>query len=103
MSEGVELAELIQQLRSELDRAMREGREEAVKFECGPVELELTVAVEKAAGTGAKVRFWVVDADASAKLGSTRTQRISMTLTPRGAGAPQDPLNISGESVEGER
>jgi hypothetical protein len=102
MSQGVELAELIHQLRIELGSALTDGKDQPLKFECGPIALELTITVEKHAESGGKVRFWVVDGDASANLGSTRVQRISMTLTPRIPGQPTPNPLISGAVAEGE-
>jgi hypothetical protein len=46
---AIELAELIGQLRSELTVAMDDGEDEDLRFELGPVKLELTVAVDKEA------------------------------------------------------
>jgi hypothetical protein len=103
VSRGIELAEFVAQLRAELTRAISEGEDQAIKFDCGPIELELEVAAERSADAGARVRFWVVDADASAKVGAKKTQRITMTLTPHAAGAPLEQLSISGDSVPGER
>lgn len=40
---------------------MRDGEVEDLRFEVGPVELELTVAVSEEAGSNAKVRFWVIE------------------------------------------
>ena len=59
MADQVELAQVISRLREELNAAMREGEGEDLRFELGPVELELTVAVSKEAGPNTKVRFWV--------------------------------------------
>ncbi len=70
MADQVELAQVISQLRQELSAAMREGEGEDLRFELGPVELELTVAVSKEAGPNAKVRFWVVELGADAKVAS---------------------------------
>ena len=93
MAERVELAQVISQLRQELSAAMREGEGEDLRFELGPVELELTVAVSKEAGPNAKVRFWVVELGADAKVASQATQRITLTLDsppPRGGGQAGD-------------
>jgi Trypsin-co-occurring domain 2 len=103
MSQSVELAEFVAQLREELGRALAEGTEKAIKFACGPIDLEMEVSVERAADAGARIRFWVVDADASGKRGMKSTQRIRMTLTPSAADAPLEQLRILGESVPGER
>ncbi len=100
---AVELAELIEQLRSELTSAMHSGDGADVQFEVGPVELELTIQVEKAATPGAKIRFWVVEAGADVKSGSTTTSRIKLVLDPRRTGKAPGSLKISGDAAEGER
>jgi len=99
---AVELAELIGQLRAELTRAMDAGDGADLRFELGPVELELTVAVNKEAKPGAKVRFWVVELGAEGTVASQAAQRIRLTLDPRRGGAPGRPL-ISGSEQSGER
>ncbi|MYZ40203.1 MULTISPECIES: trypco2 family protein [unclassified Streptomyces] len=102
---AVELAEMIGQLRAELTEAMRQGESENadLRFELGPVELELTISVDKEAGPGAKVRFWVVELGADAKIAQNSTQRITLTLDPRRAGEPDRRPLISGAEVDGER
>ena len=102
MAERVELAQLISQLRQELSAAIREGEGEDLRFELGPVELELTVAVSREAGPNAKVRFWVIELGAEGKGGSQATQRITLTLDPRRRGVAGKPL-ISGSEQAGER
>jgi hypothetical protein len=103
VDDAVELADLIAQLRRELSSAMRSGEGERLRFEPGPVELELTVGVEKVAGPEVKVRFWVFDAGASAQLSSVVTQRIKLTLDPRLAEAPDRRPLIAGDTLPGER
>jgi hypothetical protein len=78
----IELADVINDLRSELDRARLAAEGSALRFGLGPVELELTVELAREGTTGGKVRFWVVDVDAKGKLASTSTQRIKLTLNP---------------------
>jgi hypothetical protein len=87
----IELAEVIGELRRELQQAMRAGEGEPLQFELGPVELEVTVAVEKGVGGGAKVRFWVIELGGDAKATQATTQRIKLALQPR--------LTSSGEKV----
>jgi hypothetical protein len=100
---AVELAELIKQLRAELTDAMHAGEGADLRFEAGPVELELAVAVDKEARPGAKVRFWVVELGADVKAASSATQRIRLTLKPRQPGHPNRSPLIAGEEDEGER
>jgi hypothetical protein len=100
---AVELAELIKQLRAELTEAMSAGEGADLRFELGPVELELTVAVDKEATPGAKVRFWVVEVGADIRAASTTTQRINLILDPRRVGEPGRKPLISGAEELGER
>ncbi|RZL79668.1 MAG: hypothetical protein EOP32_18855 [Rhodococcus sp. (in: high G+C Gram-positive bacteria)] len=96
----MELAQVISQLREELDTARRAGQDEDLRFELGPVELELTVAVDQQAGPDAKVRFWVIELGASGKVASNATQRIKLLLDPRDkSGRPM----IAGKERPGER
>ncbi len=85
----IELADVIRDLRSELDRARSASEQEALRFGLGPVELEVTVALDREGKTGGKVRFWVVEVGAEGKVASTSTQRIKLTLHPT-LGIPGD-------------
>lgn len=91
----IELASVIRDLRTELEQAVVAGDGAALRFELGPIELEVSVAVERSATAGAKVRFWVVDASADGTTGTTGTQRITLTLTPKLTASGKSP-NVSG-------
>ncbi|MFE2475005.1 trypco2 family protein [Streptomyces sp. NPDC059389] len=97
------MADMITQLRRELSRAMSDGEESDLKFKAERVELELTVGVERTTEPGVKVRFWVFDAGASAKRSSTVTQKLTLTLQPVRADAPEQMALISGDELLGER
>jgi hypothetical protein len=103
VDDGIELADLIWQLRHELSRAMWAGEHTDLRFEAGPVELELTVVVEKSSQPGVKAKLVVVDAEWGAKRASVVTQRIKLVLHPRRADAPDRSPLISGSVQEGER
>jgi hypothetical protein len=101
----VELAELIRELRSELDAARLSGQDADLRFELGPIELEVVVGVEKEGGAGAKVRIYVLELGGDARATASSTQRIKLTLQPNlvtPAGGPQVPY-VSGEAIPGER
>ena len=105
---GLELASVVRQLRAELNEAMDEAEGERLRFELGPVELSLTVTVGREATPGAKIRFWVIEAGADAKISREAAQDIKLVLTPRDIeallgpdGKPAPPL-ISGKQQQGE-
>ena len=98
----IELSELIRDLRSELSAAMSLAPDEGLQFELGPIELEVSVGVDKSAGANAKVRFWVVDLESNGRLATTSLQRIKLSLTPRTAGSAAPPY-VSGREQSGER
>lgn len=91
---------MILQLRKELAEAMRAGEGELLRFELGPIELELTVAVEGEAESGGNVRFWVVELGGKYRRRRGATQRIKLTLDPKADG--RTPL-ISDDEQPGER
>lgn len=99
----IQLSELIAQLRVELAEAIQAGEDSDLRFELGPIELELTVGVAKEVSPGAKVKFWVVELGSEATVGSTATQRISLTLDARRASQPDRRPLISGEELNRER
>ncbi len=88
---GLELASVVRQLRAELNEAMDESEGERLRFELGPVELSLTVTVGREATPGAKIRFWVIEAGAEAKISREAVQDIKLVLTPVDVRAPLGP------------
>ncbi|MFL6111113.1 MAG: trypco2 family protein [Catenulispora sp.] len=98
----IELGSVIKDLRAELEEAIVAGADSALRFELGPIELEVSVALERSGGGQAKVRFWVMDLGADAKTDASSTQKVKLTLTPRLAGTGATPY-IAGEVVPGER
>ncbi|WP_045562567.1 trypco2 family protein [Streptomyces sp. FxanaA7] len=101
----IELSEMIRQLRQELNTAMADGAAGPVRFELGPVEIEASVAVDREAGAGGKVRFWVVEANAGGKFATSETHRISLTLQPKlvAPDGTQRAVLIAGDEADGER
>jgi hypothetical protein len=97
----IELAEVIGELRRELQAAMNDGEGEQLRFELGPVELEATVAVEKAGGGGAKVRFWVIELGGDAKASEVSTHHVKLSLQPRLAGGRR--VWVASDEAPGER
>lgn len=106
----IELANVVSQLRAELDRARAAAAGQDLRFELGPIELEVTVGLEAVGGAEAKVRFWVVEIGGDAHATSSSTQRIKLTLHPTvtdgaQAASPHRRLSafVSGSEIPGER
>jgi NTP-dependent ternary system trypsin peptidase co-occuring protein len=97
----IELASVVRDLRAELGAAIVAGKDEQLRFELGPIEVEATVVVDRSADFEGKVRFWVVELGADRKTDSTSTLRISLSLTPKLAGISQPPW-IAGQAESGE-
>ena len=98
----IELSEMISELRRELDQAIDAGADERLRFELGPVEVEVTVGLDSKGTAGAKVRFWVVELGGDAEVERSSLQRIKLTLQPRLAGSQARP-EISDTERSGER
>lgn len=79
------LADAVRALRSELTTVMREGRDEALRFELGPVEMEFLLEVQREAGGEAGVKFWVVNLGGKGSVTRGSTHRVTLSLTPRDA------------------
>ncbi|MBF6045461.1 hypothetical protein GO001_09530 [Streptomyces sp. NRRL B-1677] len=91
----IELANVIRDLREELERAVVAAEGEVLRFELGMIELEVSVALERTGHAEAKVRFWVVESGAEAAMGATSTQRITLALKPALRGSGNGPF-VSG-------
>jgi hypothetical protein len=106
----IELADVIRQLRVELDNAGAAADGEDLRFELGPIDLEVTVGLEAVGGGEGRVRFWVVELGGDARATSISTQRIRLTLNPTTkAGGLSDggdrrrPAYVSDSEAAGER
>jgi hypothetical protein len=98
----LKLADVIEQLRAELTLALAAGQDQALRFEVGPVQLELTVAVESEAGGKGGIRFWVLELGAEGRRQAADTQTLRLTLEPKLASTGEPPT-ITGKSMPGER
>ncbi len=97
----IELASVIRDLRDELERAVVAGAGQALRFELGAIELEVSLVVERSDEMGGRVRFWVAEADGQHRSDSTGTQRITLSLTPRLTAGGS--AYVAGTAVELER
>lgn len=97
----IELSELIEDLRRELNTAMRAAPSGGLRFALGSIDVELELAVEKS-GTGrGGVKFWVLDLGGEVSRGSVATQRLKFSLWPQ-ADAAGNPPYVSGPALPDE-
>ncbi|MET9072251.1 trypco2 family protein [Streptomyces sp. NPDC004232] len=76
------LAGAIIQVRQELEEALEEGKDQAVRFGVGAVELEFAVEARRVAGGDAGVRFHVVSLGGKAEWQRAQTNRVKVSLEP---------------------
>jgi NTP-dependent ternary system trypsin peptidase co-occuring protein len=76
------LAEMIENLRSELEASLEKGVNRAVAFDIDKVDLELTVVIARKQEGKAGVAFWVVNAGGSVEAGRDITHTFNLTLLP---------------------
>lgn len=93
MKGAINLSDVVEQLRTDLLVAKREGEGSELRFALDSVEIELRVAVTKDIEGGAKAKFWVIEAGGKGKFGDSKTQTIRLKMTPKG---PHGPVDISG-------
>lgn len=100
MSQKIELAEAIGQLRAQLNQAIKKGKGEDLRFEVQDLELELQVVVTKEAKASGKaeagVKFWLLGAG-KAEVGgelsreTAELQKIRLKLRPKLASTGETP------------
>ena len=78
---GLPLADFIAALRAEL-RAAALAKDPQLQFNVGPVTVEFTLMTRHEGGGKAGIRFWVVEAGASASAAKESTQKVTLALTP---------------------
>ena len=78
---GLPLADFIGALRAEL-RAAALAKDPELQFNVGPVNVEFTLMTRHEGDVKAGIRFWVVEAGASASVAGESTQKVTLALTP---------------------
>ncbi|ANP49781.1 hypothetical protein J2Z21_004711 [Streptomyces griseochromogenes] len=89
-----ELSEVVRQLRGQLNQAMAEGKDDEIRFELGPVEMEFEVAVTKERGGDGGLKVGVLSLGAKGSRSTGTKNRMKLTLTPQNRQG--GPTRISG-------
>ena len=75
-----ELTAVIANLRTQLQEAIKAGKEEDLRFAVQDIEIELQ-CIAKKEGTGkTAVKFWVINGEAGATVGSEKVQTVKLNL-----------------------
>jgi hypothetical protein len=82
----IELAAAVVALRDELIEAASRGVGQDIELVVGSIELEFTVELRRDVQAKAGFKAWVVSADAGVGASRARTQRVTVTVTPRRPG-----------------
>lgn len=96
----LKLSEMIEALRVELAVAAKAGDGQELRFEVGPIDLEVEIAVTKTITGGAGVEFWVVKAGADRERADAVTHRVKVTLHPKRADN-SGPVQVSSPTTGG--
>lgn len=91
------LSDFIDALRAEL-RAAALTKDPQLQFNVGPVTVEFTLMTHHEGGGKAGIRFWVVEAGASATVANESTQKVTLALTP--VTATGEPWQVADETDE---
>lgn len=79
---GIPLAEMIQQLRRELQESVLTSSQENLRFKVESIELELQVAVSREAEGEGGIRFWVVNLGGKYKQAAQDVHTFKLKLLP---------------------
>lgn len=82
----LELTSVVAALREQLAQAQQQAQGQGVLFHVDKIEVEFQTVVQKegTSSTGAKMKFWVLDAEASlgGKYSHANTHKIKLSLSP---------------------
>lgn len=89
--DGLELTAVVASLREQLTQAREQAQRQGVLFQVDKIEVEFQTVVQKEGSStvGAKMKFWVLDAEASlgGKYSHAATHKIKLSLSPIDTGA----------------
>jgi Trypsin-co-occurring domain 2 len=97
VADPIPFADFVGALRAQLKLA-RGARDPDLPIEVGPVTVEFTLLTRQEGEGRAGIKFWVVDAGVSGKVGRESTQKVTMQLTPLDAAG--GPLRVRDEEQQ---
>ncbi|MEW2388687.1 trypco2 family protein [Streptomyces venezuelae] len=85
--EWLDLADALDLLRAQIAESQRRARTADIRFNVGEITVDFEVELHRTRIAGGGLRFAVVQAEARGERAHRATQRVSLTLKPRGPGA----------------
>lgn len=82
LEQAIPLAEMIEELRMQLQASMNAARGQDLRFAVKEVAVELQVAITRATEGSAGLKFWVLDASAGHKATEQMTHTFKLALEP---------------------
>jgi len=80
----IELASAIENLRAELQVAIKKGEGQPLRFTIPEIELELKCLLKKEGAGGIGVKFWVINSEVKGTIANEIVQIIKLKLRPVG-------------------
>ena len=78
----IHLAEMIQNLRLELNQAQEQAKDQDILFDIEKIELELKVAISRSATAKGGIAFHVINAGGEYEKSNLETNTFTITLNP---------------------
>ena len=92
------LANAIDEIRSELIRAMKLGEGKELQFRIQPIELEMNIVASSEASATGGIKFWVLNFDGTANATNSTVHRLKVILEPVATDSSSD-IRISEQGV----
>ncbi|MET8687452.1 trypco2 family protein [Streptomyces sp. NPDC004732] len=84
--EWLDLADALDLLRAQIAESQHRARTADIRFEVGEISVDFELELHRTRAAGGGLRFAVVQADGRQENARRTTQRVSLTLKPRGPG-----------------
>ncbi|MFF1380674.1 trypco2 family protein [Streptomyces sp. NPDC058308] len=83
----LDLADALDLLRAQIAESQRRARTADIRFDVGEITVDFELELHRTRAAGGGLRFAVVQAEGRAESAHRATQRVSLTLRPRGRDA----------------
>jgi Trypsin-co-occurring domain 2 len=98
MADNITITEALEQLRTQLEDAQRQGNGRELRFLAKSVEVELAVVFRSEKEGGGGVKAWFVDISGKAKTAGETTHRVKLILEPVSRDGKQTLVSDAGDN-----